>query len=106
MGRYGGEEFVILLPHTDEEGATVLAERIRRVICEHTWANRQITVSVGAATFVQGDTHGMGMIKQADAAMYHSKKTGRNRATHIRALENADGRTENTTFDSPAVATA
>ena len=51
MGRYGGEEFLIVLPDTDLENAKSLAERIRNNIKENLIANIQVTISLGAFSF-------------------------------------------------------
>jgi diguanylate cyclase (GGDEF)-like protein len=85
--RYGGEEFAVILPETNQSGTKVFAERLRRSIEAITTAaeGRQIhvTISVGAATFVPG-TQGVTkklLIETADKALYASKKNGRNRVT-------------------------
>ena len=80
--RYGGEEFIILLPHTDLEGATQVAERIRTHVadhlccCEHT--RLRVTVSLGVAGLGHEPT-GMVLFDQADHAMYRAKGAGGNR---------------------------
>ena len=83
--RYGGEEFVVVLPETDVENAFMMAERIRTTIekavipTQH--GDLKVTVSVGAATLNVHATTQEQLINCADAAMYASKKTGRNRST-------------------------
>lgn len=101
VGRYGGEEFIIGMPETDYSGSLVLAERIRSATAERSWPNRQVTASIGIATLdVSGQDSGKDadavtvLIEQADQALYHSKRTGRNRVTHARDL----------TTDSPSAA--
>jgi diguanylate cyclase (GGDEF)-like protein len=81
--RYGGEEFVVLLNNTGEEGALCVAERIRQAIAvaltqcaEHAV---QITASLGVAVAIPGDTAGM-LFARADHALYRAKAAGRNRA--------------------------
>jgi diguanylate cyclase (GGDEF)-like protein len=79
--RFGGEEFVVLTSHTDEEGANLLAERIRENIAAiRSVRGRSIDVSasVGVARLKQ-DEDDQALFERADAALYKAKKTGRNR---------------------------
>lgn len=84
-GRYGGEEFVVLLPDTDREGALIFAERLRRsieahqVIHEH--AQIRFTVSLGIADLNMPTHSHVQLIEWADSALYASKAGGRNRST-------------------------
>lgn len=71
--RYGGEEFMIILPETDIKGAKVLAEKIRKAI-----ENIKLTVSVGIAVFTKGLTKD-DLIGHADKALYNAKAEGKNR---------------------------
>ncbi len=84
-GRYGGEEFVLLMPDADSERASMVAERIRQAIEEtdvsHLVTGRNITVSVGVATFPQHGTKPKQLMESADIALYRSKGGGRNRVT-------------------------
>jgi diguanylate cyclase (GGDEF)-like protein len=83
VGRFGGEEFVLVLPDTDEDGARELAERVRRRV-EHTPMQTpagplKVTLSVGLASM---PAHGEGLaslVKAADEALYEAKRSGRNR---------------------------
>ncbi len=75
--RIGGEEFAIVLSHTEPEGALILAERVRMAVEQVAWQARSITVSVGVATYSQGDA--AELIAEADAALYAAKAQGRNR---------------------------
>ena len=83
--RSGGEEFVILLPDTDLEGAVVFAERLRKRVEEHDFAETgdplRITVSVGvaSASIEGGLTEPESLIAKADEALYRAKNDGRNR---------------------------
>ena len=85
FGRYGGEEFLILLPETTKEEARSLAERIRlgiesaRIDLPGNEGRIHITVSIGGATFTGETNHVEDVIKAADQAMYEAKKQGRNR---------------------------
>ena len=79
--RFGGEEFAVLASHTDEEGAMLLAERIREnVAALQTVRGRSIniSVSVGVAR-LSGKEDGDGFFSRADAALYAAKNDGRNR---------------------------
>jgi diguanylate cyclase (GGDEF)-like protein len=80
MGRYGGEEFIIVLPNTMQSGAYAIAERIRSILSEARADDLPpYTVSIGIAT-TQGDQHGIkGFISKADQALYIAKKSGKNR---------------------------
>jgi diguanylate cyclase (GGDEF)-like protein/PAS domain S-box-containing protein len=86
VARYGGEEFVILLPDTDEGGALIAAERFRKAVADGEWRERAITVSVGAATSLETLGDGSELVAAADAALYHSKKCGRNCVHHANKL--------------------
>jgi two-component system cell cycle response regulator len=80
--RYGGEEFVVLLPGADVAQATAAAERLRTAIESASWDHRPVTASFGVSTGVGGEVDARLAIEQADAAMYFSKRSGRNRVTH------------------------
>ncbi len=77
--RWGGEEFMIVAPETDIEGAKILAERLRTAIEDHQFDTAgRITVSLGVAQFRQDDSEDS-FIKRADDALYKAKTTGRNK---------------------------
>lgn len=81
--RYGGEEFVILTPHTRLENATLLAEQIRRSIeTLEVDANRPITVSLGVAELSQEETV-EDWLDRGDQALYRAKSSGRNRTVSL-----------------------
>ncbi|MBX2811612.1 MAG: diguanylate cyclase [Myxococcales bacterium] len=88
IGRYGGEEFLVLLPDTPGEEATSIAERIRRSIAELPVETRDggtihASVSVGLATAHAGFRGNVkDVIESADAALYRAKRGGRNRVEH------------------------
>nr|WP_301003541.1 GGDEF domain-containing protein [Arsukibacterium sp.] len=78
-GRWGGEEFLIICPHTDISGAKLLAERIRAAVAEFEFAHgKQLTVSLGVASFIRDDDANT-ILKRADDALYRAKGKGRNR---------------------------
>lgn len=82
--RYGGEEFAVLLPDTDIEGARVIAEQIRLSVIKKNIAHTGspfgcVTVSLGCYSFVPNGRDSIeAFIQHADAALYQAKKTGRN----------------------------
>lgn len=78
LGRYGGEEFAVLLPNTDQHRATALAERIRRVIGNHAFPHRKVTVSIGVTTTKHSGHEPTQLIQDADQALYAAKHAGRN----------------------------
>lgn len=86
VARYGGEEVAVILPHTGIAGAQEFSERLRIKISEQYIhdpeenAKFRVTVSVGVAQWEKG-LNMMDLLKRADAALYHSKNTGRNRVT-------------------------
>lgn len=84
-GRYGGEEFCVFLPNTNESDASVLAERIRAGIEAKPFKDYDlvinITVSIGVADSVRAGYEFKGLVAAADGAMYAAKNSGRNRVT-------------------------
>jgi diguanylate cyclase (GGDEF)-like protein/PAS domain S-box-containing protein len=82
IGRYGGEEFIILLPDTGRERAIQIAERLRARIDQLNFASQNglvgVTVSLGAAEFAGEGDRLEDMIERADRGMYAAKRAGRN----------------------------
>lgn len=80
LGRWGGEEFVVLATSSDLDAGLGLAERLRRCIAELEipGLSGQVTASIGVSTWRPGDTR-QRLIARADAAMYRAKQGGRNR---------------------------
>lgn len=82
-GRYGGEEFGVILPETDAEGARIICERIRETIeqsvVETNVAPIQYTISMGIAQLNDGPENYMQWMQLADKALYAAKEGGRNR---------------------------
>lgn len=80
--RWGGEEFIILLPETNAQGAMKLAEKLRHIIETHKFKKvGRVTISLGVTEYSSGDKDIDEVVKRADNALYLSKKNGRNRAT-------------------------
>jgi two-component system cell cycle response regulator len=83
--RYGGEEFVVVMPDTDLGVATLVAERIRRRIAgepfpiERGGRSIEVTISVGIAARTGPQDNASQMLKRADEALYRAKRDGRNR---------------------------
>jgi diguanylate cyclase (GGDEF)-like protein len=71
--RFGGEEFVILMPQTALHGACIFSERVRKLV----ETNLAITVSGGVAEAMDGESEER-LLERADEALYHSKAAGRN----------------------------
>lgn len=79
VGRWGGEEFLIICPETDSDQATLTAEKLRKVIEQHNFPTVQhITCSFGISQHHTNDTED-DIIKRADEALYAAKRNGRNR---------------------------
>ena len=92
-GRFGGEEFVVLLPHTREADALTIAERLRAHIAATSipiqdsalpGACIRLTVSIGVAALDAAGAELTDLLAAADAALYHAKQNGRNQ-THLAA---------------------
>lgn len=82
-GRFGGEEFVIGLPNTAEDGGLVFAERLRQHVADHPFGvgneTLRVTVSIGVATFPSAGVETLDdLLARADAALYRAKHDGRN----------------------------
>ncbi|MFY4782317.1 diguanylate cyclase [Aliarcobacter butzleri] len=79
FGRYGGEEFLIICPKTNKDGAFILAEKLRIIVNDFTFDEvGHKTVSIGIAEFQTNDTIET-LFKKADEALYEAKNSGRNR---------------------------
>lgn len=77
VGRWGGEEFLILCPETDEAAAKLVAERIRQAVKEFTFVTARVhTISAGVAMQREGETPDE-FLRRADAALYSAKRDGR-----------------------------
>jgi diguanylate cyclase (GGDEF)-like protein len=85
--RYGGDEFVIILPQADPEGATLVAERLRRRIEKMEVPGfGLVTSSFGVATFPNHASSRDTLVVAADRALYNSKNAGRNRVSIVELL--------------------
>jgi diguanylate cyclase (GGDEF)-like protein len=112
FGRYGGEEFMLILPETTPEDATVLAEHLRGLVMEHPMLVAaqpplRVTISIGVAGDVGSQLQADRLVDQADAAMYAAKSLGRNRTYRYRAVDdNAPVRRAPISAERRAAATA
>jgi diguanylate cyclase (GGDEF)-like protein len=85
VARYGGEEFAIILPSTDQGGASVLSDRIRKKVEDYNFPSQEIqpngtlTISIGIALFPDNAITLEDIIIAADRALYFAKESGRNR---------------------------
>ncbi|HEY6186635.1 MAG TPA: diguanylate cyclase [Pyrinomonadaceae bacterium] len=90
VSRYGGDEFLVLLPETDLEGADALAEKVRAAAASQSFGDGeprfQLTLSIGAATLSETES-GNDMIVRADLALYDAKEHGRNRVGRARVKD-------------------
>jgi diguanylate cyclase (GGDEF)-like protein len=87
VAKYGGDEFVIVLPQTTREGARVLAERIRGAVEAHRFPGEEegmkITTSMGIAQFPEDGEGARELLEAADATLYRAKRSGRNRVAML-----------------------
>lgn len=75
--RYGGEEFVVLLPNADPEAVARRADELRQII--HDRSSKMITVSAGVSTYPRDGASWDAVLRAADTALYQAKQSGRNR---------------------------
>jgi len=96
VARYGGEEFAVGMIETDRKGAAQMAERIREIM-ENTIVTRvpdgelKCTLSIGVATFPDDTRERTDLVAMADEALYHAKRTGRNKVCLYRDAAQATG---------------
>jgi len=82
VAKYGGDEFLIILPQTPKEGALVLAERIRSAVVTQAFPEVRcgdISCSIGAATYPEDGKSISALLESADGALFSAKRSGRNR---------------------------
>jgi diguanylate cyclase (GGDEF)-like protein/PAS domain S-box-containing protein len=95
--RYGGEEFAVILPNTNKEGALIIADKFRVAIHTHNFKHGKSTISVGVSTMTpdklevkKNANQITNLISNADQALYSSKENGRNRTTHFSDIVGLD----------------
>lgn len=87
--RHGGEEFVVLMPETGDEGAGIAAEKLRAAVAAHAGRVR-VTLSLGVACDAQWYTDPVAALEAADRALYAAKQGGRNRVVFAEAALEAE----------------
>jgi len=93
-GRYGGEEFAIIFPHTPKARARIALEHIRRAVDSFEFPNGKLTVSAGLAEAPADGVTANELLEKADRALYHAKLTGRNRVCLWAAPQEQSGGSE------------
>lgn len=88
IGRYGGDEFIIVLPHTKLAEGLCTAERFRKKVED---SEAGITVSVGVAHFPEDGEIVRDLLVAADVGLYKSKERGKNIVSHFRSLNDQNG---------------
>lgn len=86
VAKYGGDEFTVILPQTERDGAMVVADRLRASVAEHTFPlapTGSITVSAGVAVYPEDADAPASLIEAADRALYRAKRAGRNRVETV-----------------------
>jgi two-component system cell cycle response regulator len=95
VARYGGEEFVLLLPETDLAGTRILAEKVRRAMCEesveHNGQTRTVTLSLGVASYPHSGTSVRTLLAAAQEALKRAKENGRNRIEEAKPMMRSTG---------------
>ncbi len=86
-GRYGGEEFLVIVAESAGEKAKQAAERIRRAVHNHTFtyekSSMKVTISIGITKISEQDENEHSLISRADQALYQAKRNGRNQVAYL-----------------------
>ncbi|STA76168.1 signal transduction protein [Citrobacter freundii] len=86
VARFGGEEFIMLFPETDEKGCFLVCERLRKSVENMTLFRRKVTISIGAVTYHPKEgrrIHFDDLLKVADSKLYEAKRCGRNQVKMV-----------------------
>jgi diguanylate cyclase (GGDEF)-like protein len=76
--RFGGEEFAVILPESDERSALMWCGRMQRALSSTGWDHQPVTVSMGAAGLTAACMDGSHLVAMADQALYRAKRKGKN----------------------------
>jgi diguanylate cyclase (GGDEF)-like protein len=87
--RYGGEEFVVILPETDFNGAMIIGGRVREGLNAVEWPQRPVTCSIGISS-MEGMMEADALVGQADRALYWVKEHGRNAVQHFELMRDGE----------------
>jgi diguanylate cyclase (GGDEF)-like protein len=79
VGRYGGEEFMLILPHTDLLEASVIAERVRADVKDLTWPGSPLSVTLSGGVCAYAGTNLDDLVDDVDQKLYAAKAAGRDR---------------------------
>ena len=104
VGRYGGEEFLILLPNTELQKAAELAERLCKSIRETSidvGEKTNLTVSIGVAEYKHGEETWQKLLSRADMALYEAKNAGRDRWAEVPVLNGLEHAKSEEILDKP-----
>jgi diguanylate cyclase (GGDEF)-like protein len=104
VGRYGGEEFIILLPDTGRDGAVGVCERLRTAFAEIRVleGDRSVTASFGVAAFPEDAPDATRLVRNADRALYRAKANGRDRVEVFSLDLSSDGEPRDRATPDPA----
>ncbi len=88
--RYGGEEFAVILPLTDRQAAGIFANRLRTALRGRLPDGRTVTVSIGVASCGTTTRTHQTLVEKADAALYHAKRSGKDRVVIAEETDDAE----------------
>lgn len=80
--RYGGEEFVVILPGAEKAEAISIAERVRVCVANYSNLSRQVTVSIGISSLEYGQGDKKALLEEADSNLYRAKRSGKNKVVY------------------------
>ena len=107
FGRYGGEEFLLVMPQTPADTGALALDRLRAIVSDLDWSafspGMSVTISAGVATLGADETPD-GILARADSALYAAKAAGRNRVASARADISPTPVTKNMLPDTPSIA--
>ncbi|MBN2220277.1 MAG: GGDEF domain-containing protein, partial [Kosmotogaceae bacterium] len=84
LGRWGGDEFLIVVTNTDLDGAIKMGEKLRSGLeLKEKKEYGPLTISIGVTTLLENESDFDGLLRRADKALYESKKNGKNRVTSV-----------------------